>query len=445
MARHFAALLICIFICFITMSASVSAQDAGQLLLSGRPLTTVTVSGNSIFSSSTILNLLPALQKGMPVDAKKLSAEVLAINENPNLRVFVTLQSDGAKGIVAQVLVKDSKPETWFLSTDNTGTPETGNYRTGLTYINHDWLGKGQTAVFSLIGSPSMLSQVKEFAFFDAIPLPRTGDSLIISGSYSNVNSGMVDNYFGIQGQGTAYGTHYQHVLRRTTSGKEGFDFGIDTRIFNNSINFFGDELGSKITTVPVSASYFINEMSPHSRSNAQLSYSHNLPSLSSTADLFASSRVGATANYDIWRMDGSKAWTLKRGWMIVTSLDGQYTNQPLVSGEQFFLGGAHSVRGFPEQTVSGDRGFRISTELYTPEIAPAQKLLLFIDQGKYWFLDPQTGDVPQNYLASTGIGWRYQKPGGLSLAVDFAYVLSGTPTVNPHSTQVHFSITQEL
>jgi len=441
--RHFAAIIISI--CLIFMSASVSAQDAGQILLGGRPLTAVTVSGNSSFSSNTILNLLPALQKGIPVDAKKLSAEVLAVNENPALKVFVTLQNDGADGVIAQVLVKDSKTETWLLSSDNTGTPETGNYRTSLAYINHDWLGSGQTAAFSLTGSPSMWSQVKEVAFYDAIPLPRTGDSLILNGSYSNVNSGMVANYFGIQGQGTAYGAHYQHVLSRTTTGKEGLDFGLDAHIFTNSINFFGSDLGGKVMTAPVSAGYFINETSPHSMVNAQLAYSRNLPSLSSTADLFATSRAGATANYGIWRMDGSMSWILKSGWMFVTSLDGQYANQPLVSGEQFFLGGGHSVRGFPEQTVSGDRGCRLSAELYTPEIAPLQRLVFFVDQGEYWLLNPQAGEVPQDYLASIGIGWRYQKPGGLSLAVDFAYVLNGTPTVTPHSTRVHFSITQEL
>lgn len=443
MPRHFAALIISI--CLILISASASAQDAGQILLSGRPLTAVTVTGNSTFSIDTVLDLLPALQKGAPVDAKRLSDEVLAVNENQALKVFVTLQSDGASGVIANVLVKDSKPVTWLLSADNTGTPQTGSYRSTLAYIDRNWSGSGQTAAFSFTGSPSMWSRIKEFAFYDAIPLPQTGDSLIISGSYSNVNSGVVADYFGVQGEGTAYGAHYQHVLNRTVNGKEGLDFGLDARIFNNLINFFGSNLGTRVKTAPVSAGYFINETSPNSMVNAHLSYSRNLPSLSSSADLFTASRAGATANYGIWRLDGSMSWPMKNGWLFVTSIDGQYANQPLISGEQFFLGGGRSVRGFPEQTVSGDRGFRLSTELYTPEIAPRQKLVIFVDQGEYWRLDPQVGEVPQDYLASVGIGWRYLKPGGLSLALDFAYVLNGIPTVTPHSTRVHFSITQEL
>lgn len=91
MYRFFVALLICSYL--IPLSASASAQDASQILLSSRPLTAVTVTGNTVFPSDTILNLLPALQKGIPVDAKKLSAEVLAVDENPSIKVYVTLHA----------------------------------------------------------------------------------------------------------------------------------------------------------------------------------------------------------------------------------------------------------------------------------------------------------------------------------------------------------------
>jgi hypothetical protein len=47
-----------------------------------------------------------------------------------------------------------------------------------------------------------------------------------------------------------------------------------------------------------------------------------------------------------------------------------QYTNTPLVAGEQFGLAGSTLVRGFQERAVAADSGIVANAELYTPELA---------------------------------------------------------------------------
>ena len=48
---------------------------------------------------------------------------------------------------------------------------------------------------------------------------------------------------------------------------------------------------------------------------------------------------------------------------------DGQLSSYLLLPSEQFGAGGASSVRGYPERTISGDEGFYANFELYTPEL----------------------------------------------------------------------------
>jgi len=60
-------------------------------------------------------------------------------------------------------------------------------------------------------------------------------------------------------------------------------------------------------------------------------------------------------------RVSGYASHTLENEWLISGVIDGQYSDEPLIIGEQFGLGGVTSVRGFEERAVTGDRGFRIN------------------------------------------------------------------------------------
>ena len=89
-----------------------------------------------------------------------------------------------------------------------------------------------------------------------------------------------------------------------------------------------------------------------------------------------------------------------------------QWANSPLLSLEQFSLGGAGSVRGYRENTLVRDTGVRGSIELRLPVILPglreqarkdALQLAPFIDCGASWNVTvPTTGTI---VLPSAGIG----------------------------------------
>jgi hemolysin activation/secretion protein len=91
----------------------------------------------------------------------------------------------------------------------------------------------------------------------------------------------------------------------------------------------------------------------------------------------------------------------------LVLRVTGQYTGEPLLSLEQFSVGGLDTVRGYLENQLVRDRGIVSSVEFRVPILfnkagAGIVKLAPFFDIGGAWNIDDTT---PPNTLASVGIG----------------------------------------
>jgi hemolysin activation/secretion protein len=98
---------------------------------------------------------------------------------------------------------------------------------------------------------------------------------------------------------------------------------------------------------------------------------------------------TGVTREQNIWR-----------DWGIRFHADGQWANQPLISTEQFSLGGLAGVRGYHEGELYGDRGWKAQIEPHTPYLNVGSidnKLPVLIRA--YTFLD-----VGQRFLIADGI-----------------------------------------
>ncbi len=53
--------------------------------------------------------------------------------------------------------------------------------------------------------------------------------------------------------------------------------------------------------------------------------------------------------------------------WSLVLNANGQWASEPLISNEQFALGGTSGVRGYQDGANYGDTGWRILTDLRAP------------------------------------------------------------------------------
>ena len=89
----------------------------------------------------------------------------------------------------------------------------------------------------------------------------------------------------------------------------------------------------------------------------------------------------------------------------------GQLSNNPLLSSEEFGLGGMSSVRGYDPSETVGDDGIGGKIELQWTTPAKWAQIFGFLDSGTVWNQDATTSNAKRNSLTSTGIGARLDLP----------------------------------
>jgi hemolysin activation/secretion protein len=137
-----------------------------------------------------------------------------------------------------------------------------------------------------------------------------------------------------------------------------------------------------------------------------------------------------AEARYKIARYGASAQQLLPNDLLLRAVYNGQYSNDALVPGEQFGMGGWNSVRGFYEREVANDVGNQASVELYSPDVGKwigeqwRARGLVFFDWAHGRDNSPTVS--PKNGLSSTGVGVRVTRGRDVSFRIDYAQVLNG-------------------
>ena len=204
------------------------------------------------------------------------------------------------------------------------------------------------------------------------------------------------------------------------------------------------------ITVHPVSLTYQGTLRGEGSEAGFYVNYTQNIfPNSNDGTDAaFKASRTDARAGYRVYRFGANYARAFKNEWQARFQMTGQYSNDALVAGEQFGIGGAENLRGFLEREVANDSGYRANAELYTPNFAPKlgwtdvqARALGFFDWGKVSRVSVQPGESEGQSLASVGLGLRANIGTKFVMRSDYARVIDGGGTQNKGHTRVHFSL----
>jgi hemolysin activation/secretion protein/AraC-like DNA-binding protein len=119
-----------------------------------------------------------------------------------------------------------------------------------------------------------------------------------------------------------------------------------------------------------------------------------------------------ADGNYVTAQFSAAREQKLSGDWTLALRADGQWANQPLISSEQFGIGGTGGVRGYMEGERYGDRGWRVTLEPRTPTIdvglvdgtMPMRaRAVVFADYGQSYLIDPSFPGQSETML---GAGW---------------------------------------
>ena len=410
----------------------------------------VRIEGNQHFDDANIRASLPALREGVPPNTRDIGANVTLSNENPARQQRVVLESTPEVGLVdAVVRVSDSDPWRTSAFFDNSGNPATGHNRAGVGFLNANFGGADHVLNLQLITSPTQYDDVLIAGAGHRIPLYGNNALIDLFGGYSDVNSGTLADLFSVSGSGTVLGARYTKVLPRLGSYEQKLAVGVDWKAFDNDVVLIGGSttLVPDVTTFPLILSYTGRDVEPGRDLAFSITYAANMPYGDGDAsrDAIRAARAGAKPRFQIVRLSASYSLAMPEDNIFRIAIDGQYTQDALIPGEQFGMGGQASVRGFYERTTAHDIGHRVSFEMYGPEsgqqFGPDWKarVLGFIDmaRGK----DQEPVRLAESGMMSVGAGLRASRGKHLSLRVDTALVVDGTANRDKGELRTHFGI----
>jgi len=205
---------------------------------------------------------------------------------------------------------------------------------------------------------------------------------------------------------------------------------GIDYKDLTETVQFGGATVETPISYTPVLIQYAGTETGARGTTQFQVSlnFAPRIGVAGNNDAEFENKRFLAQASYVYLRGEISRTQVLFRGWSAYASVGGQISDQPLVTSEQFAVGGMATVRGYLDAEVLGDNGVRGRVELHTPSLTGTGLqlddfyALAFVDAAEVRVLEPLPTQTASFNIASGGLGLRMRARSHLELAADLAF-----------------------
>lgn len=435
----------------------------------------VIVEGNKFFDEANIRASLPSLKAGEAPNINRIARDLRIANENPAKQTTVLLRSGQEEATVDAVArVVDETPRKGSVTVDSSGSQKTGRLRVGFGFQDAQFLGTDHVLTAQYVSAPYReedqakdkntlaLLPVKDVFIVGLgyrIPIYSSGDTLDFTAAYSNVATGQVAG-FNITGVGGILGMRYTFNFDRIGDYEHRLSTSLDYRSYNNKgIRPLGSTIQAvpDVVVHPISFQYSGALRGQSSETAFSFGLVANMPGGNDgRGTQFCTTRsitvAGsghfecARANFQYWRWAFNQNYALSNDWQFRFALNGQFTRDMLIPGEQFGVGGVDSVRGFLEREVVNDYGHRGTIEVYTPDfgawlgswsaITGARvRALGFYDFGKVRRIRPSAGEAHGQTISSYGAGLRFSRGTNMVFRTDYGVVIDeggGGATVGP-------------
>jgi hemolysin activation/secretion protein len=401
----------------------------------------VSIEGRSALDEGNIRRSVPELREGSTPNFRTLAVQTAIANENQGKQIQVSLkESEEPDKIDANLIVKESKPWNFSVNVSNTGSKSSGRDRltfagghSNLFNLDHQFVGAYTTSM-------ERPGDVKQVGLNYRVPLYALGG--VIGASYTR--SDVVGNFgaFSSTGAGHTFGLNYTHYLPPDGGYRGYFSFGFDDKVFDvTQIN--GVPLAGQTArrSRPLSVGYTARNESDSSywTYNAEFAMNTGSGANNDLASYVTEDPRVSRLHWRALRAGASYLAGFGDKWLWSARTQFQYSPDALISGEQFGLGGASSVRGTGERPISGDSGLFASVEVNTPEVAPGLRFAGFFDAGWLANHNPNGTTKPSSdRINSVGLGMRYSSQ-RFAVTADYGRITTGSVvplTVNSSSPQ---------
>jgi hemolysin activation/secretion protein len=412
----------------VILPAQTMDNDVITLTVVAFTLGNTEITGNEYFTQEQILTSLPLLQAGQALNTRELTRNLSLANRHPSREHVINIKKGAEPDTVdADIKVKDKRPYIGFVGVNNIGTKDSGRVRVTGGGQHANFLGFDDILTASYTTSQKYPEDVKQYGVSYSVPIYKWASQINTFYSYSDVDSGTV-NSFDISGAGQFMGLNINHILLSHGNYSHEINVGLIDKLFKNDSIFAGVNFSSDVRSRPINLAYTGIYKTDKLHASATASFNINTGAGGKNSDLeYAINRLGADTDWQRWNIDGFINYFLENDWLVRGIAEAQLSNDALIPGEQFGLGGMYSVRGFEERAVSSDSGLRLTAEVWSPplEIIKDLRVLAFVDYG---YMDRETtfaGEDSSDSIMSIGVGTRWNWQENVNLAVDYGYVIN--------------------
>ncbi|HEY9156140.1 MAG TPA: POTRA domain-containing protein, partial [Opitutaceae bacterium] len=338
-----------------TVAVTIPEQAVGggiiHLQVIEAPVARLRVKGAKYFSPADIKKHAPSLAEGTVIDFNKVPQDIVALNQDPDRQVTPELHAGTEPGTVdVDLNVKDHSPLHASLEVNNRASPNTQSLRVNGSISDNNLAQSGDSAGFSFQLSPQDFSQVKVFSGyylkrFSALP----NFSVIAQGTILDSNVSTLGDV-AVAGRGETYGLRGVFNLPSAQDFVQSLSLGIDYKHFRDTVRLGSSSStsttgsstnnGNVIVTpkkyFPLSASYSATHLKKGATTELNASVNLHLRGMGSSAIEFDNSRYNADGGFIYFHGDLSHTHDLLWGLQAYAKVQGQISNEPLLSQEQF-------------------------------------------------------------------------------------------------------------
>ncbi|WP_305326374.1 ShlB/FhaC/HecB family hemolysin secretion/activation protein [Methylotenera sp.] len=445
---------------YLTVSVSIPQQevDAGvvKLLVTEGKVERLRVTDSKFTSLAEVKSRVTEFEEGKVPNFPVAQQQLTTVNRGQNRQVTPVLRAGKSPGKVeVDLKVQDKLPLHGNLELNDRYSPSTTKTRLNGSLRYENLWQKDHSIGISFQLSPQDFNEVKVLSGTYVIPR-MNGDYFAAYGVISKSDISAVGDV-NVIGNGYIAGARYIHPLPMVENYYHSVTAGADYKDFKESVNLLGSD-GFKTPIAYTAFSLGYDGTYQAKTSQTQLNLALNLAprGLGNNEREFADKRFLAKPNYAYIRADLKHTQKLPYEWSLQARLSGQLANDPLISAEQFAIGGADSVRGYLESSALGDNGLFTSLELRTPQFKQYFKggllkdnikdlyAFTFIDAGYVSIYDPLPKQAKSSDLLSIGLGVKLKATKGIFTNLDYAHALRDSGEVKDGDDRLHFRIGYE-
>lgn len=407
----------------------------------------VRITGNRYFTMEKILKELPSLKQGAILYLPNVQSQLNKINRNPDIKVAPLLSPGKRLGTIdVELKVKDNLPLHGSLELSNRATHDTTDLRlNGSIRYDNLWM-KDHSISLQYQVAPEDTDEVKVTALSYVLPSFINDDHVLAFYGIASDSDTAFGDGFEIQGKGTIVGMRYVMPLPPYENYIHSLNLGIDYKDFEDTLVGIDE---TPITYMPLSMTYSsgIKDTSGTTQFSAVLNASFR--GLVANKSDFDNSRIGARGNYVNLIAGVERNQTLPAGLEFFVKMDGQISDQPLISNEQYLAGGMMSVRGYKENESAGDQGVHLTTEFRVPDLGGFMPFkdkwritpYVFYDMATLSLKSPLPGENASMTLKGAGGGVRGSIMEHLEFEVDWAVALEDSERIQNGDNRFYFLV----